>query len=281
MAKLEESPTYNKYSLEDLVILLKEIKNICLTYKGTKNSYASLHGAIIGLAQVKQAKSESVTDYAARIKNRVTSFFDSYVKVLKQQDENYLDLEKEADRKKVEDAVHDKYMAFIAIDKADPEIYKSLKDSLRQQYSVKQDNYPDTLAAAMEILNQNYKRKPKKQGSESGDKNEDQEVKSFAQKTKSGTKFWCFKCGRKECDPKKKDSCPMKDAEPTEWVAYKNMERNNQRSFAQKSEDANSVASNGSGITEASSTPSFQAFQFATFQFAEVNLKDDMSQVIL
>ncbi len=172
-------------------------------------------------------------------------------------------------------------MAFIAIDKADPEIYKSLKDSLRQQYSVKQDNYPKILATAMEILNQNYKRKPKKQGSESGDKNEDQEVKSFAQKTKSGTKFWCFKCGRKECDPKNKDSCPMKDAEPTEWVAYKNMERNNQRSFAQQSEDASSVASNGSGITEASGTPSFQAFQFATFQFAEVNLKDDMSQVIL
>ena len=49
--------------------------------------------------------------------------------------------------------------AYILIVKADHEIYKDLKDTMARQQSLGQGSYPKTLSEAMEILNQNQKRK--------------------------------------------------------------------------------------------------------------------------
>ena len=211
-------------------------------------------------------------------------------------------LKKTAEQRKViEDEAMEKHMAYLTINRSNKDICERLKDNMKEQHSLGQEQYPKTLARAMEILNQNYKSPRKHRNNDdnndrnnnsnqdnnnANDGNNNEDARLFAQMENRR----CFKCGRANC--RGKQGCPMKDKPPEEWAAnhaMMNMERDSTQSHAQVSTDDSSVAStitnNGTNTSNTSTNsnnrngmPTWMMFQ-ATYQFA--NLNCDIKDCIL
>ena len=282
--QLEEMNDYYTFSLTDPVRLLSEIKNICLTYKGVKHPCSILNNAVSGVASLKQLDDEHPKDFAEKVKNRVNILFDNFITICKEEDTDYLNKDP-TKRKEIEEAALEKYMAYLAIVKSSNNIYKDLKDNMKQQHSLGNKKYPETLTKAMEILNQNYSR-PRRTKSDDKDKDKDKEkdngqgrrdneVQSHAQTADT----WCFKCGRATC--KRDHTCTHKDKPPQEWAANKAMAIAS-RSFAQAQDEA-SVASSitASQVSTATENTNANANEdlpgwmnhFQILQFAEVPIE--------
>ena len=286
IVQLEERPDYIKFSLTDPVKLLAEIKKICLTYKGAKHPCFTLQNSVYGLATAKQEKNESTRDFAEKVKTRVNALTQNLEALILAKDPDFWDKRKE-ERKTIQEEALEECMASLMIIKSNNEIYKELKENMKQQHSLGTKQYPTKLAKSMEILNQNYKRPKGRATKKKDDKEKEEEVKSFVQKTvKEGHR--CFRCGKSDCTDKNK--CSHKDKPISEWAANKAMKIAD-RNFAQTQGhgDDQSVASASSqasqavsAITEASgnSGPQWMCL-FQIFQFAEVADEDFRLYILL
>ena len=132
-------------------------KSICLTYEGVKHPCSILNNAVSGVANLKQSDDEHPKDFAEKVKNRVNILFDNLINIFKEENSDCLNKDPKQ-RKAIEESALEKYMACLFIVKSSKNIYKDLKDNMKQQHLLGIKQYPETLTKAMEIWNQNYSR---------------------------------------------------------------------------------------------------------------------------
>ncbi len=262
-AKLEEDKDFSKCKLSDPVRLLAEIKKICLNCKGNKNGFAILLNTVTGVANAKQQDGETIKAYAERVKSRVESLVDGMMKMPQLIDSKH----QEVTTSKHDDLVAkacDKLAGYLLIARADHDVHKDLKDNMKQQQSLGQDPYPETLSKAMEILNQNYKRKRKPRTTSGGAQQTtaggstttpatEESTRSFAQEADDD--FVCFKCMKPGC--KGGATCPFKDKPKSQWAGLKILKKaqRSAASHAQGTRSSSRSTSNQSVVSSLTERP--------------------------
>ena len=87
--KLQEDPKFDDYQLGDPVELLKQIKKICMMYKGDKYICSVVLNSIKQLANTTQGFKESTKDHMEQVKARLETLRNNLNKLFQDQDEHY------------------------------------------------------------------------------------------------------------------------------------------------------------------------------------------------
>ena len=164
-------PDYQVKIKNDPIELLKVIKILMHDPERAKYPYASLTEAITRIINIKQYEKESLLDYSKRFK-QANDIFVSHVgnDILDKFTEHlpeYKNANDQATKDELKKKSFKKWMAFLIIKNSDQNKYGSLTNNLNSQFSMKVNQYPDTVTEAIDILN-NHKFDNTKKGGRNG-----------------------------------------------------------------------------------------------------------------
>ena len=280
--ELSREEDFHQKKRVDPVWLLKRIKHYCTTYKGTTYLPATHINAMHGVTSLRQYESETVLAHAERLKSRFATFWNGIdltgeptyhdlanTCVPADCDENKLTDE---ENKKILNAAKAKareaIMAYTLIVKSHDKRFKDLKDDLVRNTDQNITQYPDTLAAAMEMLitHERKHKRTNKEKEKSGKNNNnnnnkdkqrenpnDKVAASFAQLSSNNqlpNNWRCMKCGSKSCNGNK-GTCPKCDA-PADKQAWQIAMDKMDQSHAHAPVDTSSNTSTVSSVTQPS-----------------------------
>ena len=150
-------PDYESKIRNDPIELLKIIKVLMHDPERAKYPYASLTEAMTRVINIKQYEKESLLDYSKRFK-QVNDIFISHVgnDILDKFTEHlpeYKNASDQATKDELKRKSFKKWMAYLIIKNSDQNKYGSLTNNLSSQFSMKVNQYPDTVTEAIDILN--------------------------------------------------------------------------------------------------------------------------------
>ena len=138
------------------------------------------------------------------------------------------------DRKQVKEKVYKRYLAFLLMKGSDQAKYGSICKSLGSQFFLGNDQYPQDIQTATDILSNHkfdhaYYEKKKKEREKNNQKREENGNSSFAQASDKKT---CYACGKDHTLYK----CPVKDDIPrSQWhINKKKMNGHQKRQMLKK-----------------------------------------------
>ena len=217
--KLESLPEYKQLDEDDDVIgLLKLMKSLTFAKMNVQYEYWTLVSSMKKLFFLQQHRKETLPSYYRR--------FAAARDVVEEQNGSLFPTKiKEAATSDTEEVVRDKYHACIFLAGVDKARYGKLIDELNNAHLTGQENYPESVEAAMNMLSHRM------DGDEKNviiDFEEEEKLHetSFAQKGQhTGKNVTCFNCGKKgHIAP----NCPEKDSDDesqssagTSWYSQK------------------------------------------------------------
>ena len=138
------------------VALIKTIREIMHEPVREKYPFASMMEVMSRLINFKQQDHEGLLDFTNRFKQAKdvlkSHIGDEFLKPFVKKQAKYKESSTEK-QKSMEDEAWDKWIAYMMIRASDDKKYKSLKETMSSQYSMKQDQYPCDTDKAVEILN--------------------------------------------------------------------------------------------------------------------------------
>ena len=231
--RIEEHPEYAKI-VDDPIKLLHEIKT--LTHDTVRAQYpiASITDHMARWLNTKQHKDEGLSDYIKRAKyNRDivkihfgNKILHSYVKTTKEYKDLGTDLATATERKELCDNSFEQLSAYVMMRGSDSAKYGSMMKGFVSQFLMKNDQYPKTMADAMDVMSKHqfdekYYDRQKKNRDRNKQRNDDDDKKPKVEtnlyQKKDG--FACYCCGKKDHDASK---CPERESRSRDkWYANK------------------------------------------------------------
>ena len=273
-SRVEEHPDFETTIRDDPIELLKTINMLMHDTVRAKYPYASLHDIMMRLFNLRQQEHEHLTDYVKRFKQTkdvVKAHMGS--KWLEQFVEHTEEYQKETDTKQqseLKNQSFERYMAFILLRNSDQAKYRSLMNGLISQYSMENDQYPELITTAIDILanhkhdNYSLKKDEKYKKQDEDDNKSTTSETSFAQ----FNGVTCYCCGKKG---HKSPQCPEKDTRPRDQWAIRRAEQHLQAEA--DGDDDGSTASNATSGTNRS----FQNKGWSGLQVNLMNHEDSQS----
>ena len=263
-------PDYESKIRNDPIELLKIIKVLMHDPERAKYPYASLTEAMTRVINIKQYEKESLLDYSKRFK-QVNDIFISHVgnDILDKFTEHlpeYKNASDQATKDELKRKSFKKWMAYLIIKNSDQNKYGSLTNNLSSQFSMKVNQYPDTVTEAIDILNNhkfdstkgnnrggkgnnnnNNTQQARNNNQESGDNISTITEASFQQGDFGEGK--CFCCGKKG---HYSNQCRHKNKPKSEWAFAKAAQNfaasSDELSTNSNNNDDRSVSSEWSGL---------------------------------
>ena len=186
----------------DVVGLLRMVKDVAFDSNDRKYPHLQAARAWKQLSMIRQQDNEDLVDYYKRFWSVVEMVERSYGKIvpveIASREARY-----SADKDTIDARERDRFLAFMFMDGADKTVYGYLMRDLSGDYALGNENYPDTVEDALQVLalrtgTKGSKDRKHKTGGET----------SFAQTGTSKRKLKCWKC-QKEGHMKK--DCPEDD----------------------------------------------------------------------
>ena len=323
-AQLEGRDDFTAKILDDPVELLKAIKQHALNYKEHRYEMSIICDALKTWLLSKQKEGEGLIEYTKRYQtscevlesllggpivlpnfikqmeeykgNTAEEFLDSIA-----EEEQALPASTEESKKlkKLKETAFEQLKAYVYMENADKKVYGSLLNTLSQQQSLKHDQYPKTVLAAKQVLNNHRADNAKEKAKEKKDNSQrkqnpgngngngtDPNVSpvelSFAQLLKDKcnccgkTGHWAYQCHKKDSIPKE------------QWAI--NIAKKKDAAFAQSQaagngDDSGTVASNANPPSTVSAPATFKwsGAQLRRVKGVQLFLANqvDMSKVIL
>ena len=258
LAKIRSKANYEDVIRSNPIEMLKAIKEIALSYQETKYDMAVITDATKAFINLKQREGESLIDYTTRFKHARDIYKAVYRKVIlykttTEQPDYPTSPSSPEEYLKVEEIVNqqaDRWYAHLYLENSDRAKYGSLLTGLSTQKSLGTNQYPTTLADAIEVLsnrlfdkgwNHNYKKKKKE---ENKDENKDEEQPPLTMAQIEGK---CYCCG----SPKhRSNKCPERSTRAREdWVINKAAAAANLHTLSMQENDNASCATAPPSIT--------------------------------
>jgi len=251
--RIEEHPDFASKIVNDPIELLKAIKTLTQDTVRAQYPYLSMWTALRRLITMRQFDDESILDFVKRFKQQrdiVKShigkkFLDEFV----EHTENYRNENDPAKKAKMKDGAFDRAMAVLLMDTADKNKYGTLMRGYISQYSMKNDQYPETVRDAVDVLSnhkidQRYYDLKKKRRDERQNQDDDRSTATtetnLAQRGRESRQVTCYCCGKKGHTS---DKCSKRDEIPrNEWAI--NRAVNNMMSENEDNDDDESQAGN-------------------------------------
>jgi hypothetical protein len=208
---IEEHPDYETTICDDPIELLSKIKVLMHDPIRAKYPFALLTEVMIRMLNIKQIENEGLLDYVKRFKqSRDITKSHMGTDILGKFVENTRKYQEEEDAskmKEMKDRVFNKWMAYLLIRNSDQSKHGPLLNRLVSQFSMDNNQYPNNVMSATDILS-NYKHdwkgnqgKFKKNWKDSKKENDDgmpstntSSKTSCVQKSNAQT---CYCCGKK------------------------------------------------------------------------------------
>ena len=258
--RIEEHPDFTSKIEDDPIALLEAIKVLMHTTVRAQYPYITLLQAEQRFYALKQLEGEDLSVYLKRFKQARDVY--KSIAGTKANDEfieKSAEYQAETDRTKkteMKEAAFDEKCAILFICNSDQAKYGSVLKGLQSQFSLGNDQFPRTLAAAVDVLSNHrfdprYQENLKKQRERQAREREEARAgTSFAQRNGGSGTFVCYCCGQQGHSS---NTCPDKDRipKPQWWIkqqlqAWQNANQESERDDA-------SVQSNRSNRTTSSS----------------------------
>ena len=214
--KLKSTDDYETFNGEqDPVGLLKAIKTINFKFEDHRYFHHSIYEAHRNFYVFRQAQGQSNSEYLEQFKNQIDlleqhgeSFKDNSIYLDHDQRWKKLSARNQTDEKKQEakERCKEQYVAYAFIYKSDNDRYNKLKEELQNDYMKGNNNYPDTLVEAYQMLTNYRQPNNKKLGTKSSGVSFAQQGKNKNSKgnnsrnSNNNNKFAdyeCYKCHKK------------------------------------------------------------------------------------
>ena len=264
-------PDYQTKIKNDPIELLKVIKILMHDPERAKYPYSSLTKAMARIINIKQYDKENLLDYSKRFKQAKDIFVSHVGSDILDKFSEHLPEYKTAPNQTARDELKknsfNKWMACLIIENSDQSKYGTLNSNLSSQFSMKVNQYPDTITEAIDILNNHRFDNTKKggrngngNGNDNTNNNRNQQERnesndnvstiteaSFQQGNFGEGK--CFCCGKKG---HYSNQCRYKDKPKSEWAFAKAAQNfaasNDEQSTNTNNTDDRSVSSEWSGL---------------------------------
>ena len=274
--------------------LMKNIEALSYNYQESKYEIAIVADAIRTFVTLKQRDDESLISYMERFKaaskNMIAQKGSSFIL------SKYIETMEDYDSSNPEPSIKkafDEYLAYTFIVNSDNSKYGSLIKNLAQQQSLKNTQYPRTLTAASEALNEHkwddkYFELKKKRDANKRNQNDDSTISTTTTNTSNELELSfaqlenaCYCCGRKGHNSTK---CFKKDSIPrSEW--YINRLQKQEMEKLQQHLQVNNNNSNNDNESVASRrsspTASMQEWSGLHIQTDEDNNKYELKNSII
>ena len=233
LAKIRSKANYEDVIKSNPIEMIKTIKEIALSYQETKYDMAVITDATKAFINLKQREGESLIDYTTRFKHSRDIYQAVHGKVIlyKTSTEQLGYPTKpttQEDFNRIDDIVNqqtNRFYAYLYLENSDRAKYGSLITGLATQKALGTDQYPATLADAIEVLsnrrfnkgwNDSHKKKRKEDNKLDTTNNEDEDPPPLTMAQIEGK---CYCCG----SPKhRSNKCPEKGTRAREdWVINK------------------------------------------------------------
>ena len=235
-SKIQSRPNYDTEIKGDPIKLLEAIKQHALSYESTQYRMKTICDALKSVVNLKQREDESSIDYLKRYKAAWDVFYSHVGKNfcfprVVEEDPYYatastklastdLDVTKEGHQEihELKKSTMDAFRGYLYLENADRARYGSILSGLDSQFSLENDQYPKTLVAAQNVMQNHtydpeYKnRKKRKEDSQKGNKkSQNQEESGETPKlAMAQMKNVCWCCGKQHKLP----DCPSKMTTP-------------------------------------------------------------------
>ena len=192
VTKLESNKDYKTIMKEDDVIkLMKLIKSLCHENNETKYEYWNVSGTMIRLYKMRQKNDEKLVSYYKRFNNMVelAEVQGGLIvpEVLAKKEDNYQSNKDAASQK-----CRNKYLACVFLRGVNWNKHGSCIKELNNMYLSGHNNYPKSVADAVNHLSNYMDTNKKSDGNKEWKESSNEESRSFAQSTKA---LRCFNCG--------------------------------------------------------------------------------------
>lgn len=215
--KLESRTDWKSKIYGNAIELLKAIEEHSISFEDTKYEMVTIANALKNFINLRQKEDESLIDYVARFK--------SAKDILVAQIGGPIELKKykaNATSMTTTDDAFEMLIAYLLLENADKSKYGSIITNLQSQYTLGNNQYPEDLIHANQVLSNHRfdsswnQRKNRQQGANQSQQHHKQGPElSFAQKVE--IKCWC--CGMKN---HKVDACRRKEKIPhDQWAINK------------------------------------------------------------
>ena len=224
-AKIKSRSDFESKILNNPIELLNAIEEYSFSFQSNRYPFSVVTDSIKSLVNLKQREEESLLDYTARFKSArdvMISHLGGPIilsKILEEEDNTYMPGNTDSEEKAFK-----RWLAYLYINNCDRSKYGSLVTKLQEDYSLKKDEYPETLLDAVDVLSnkkfdkQYYDNKRKTRERSRGQEQDKTPELSFMQKND----IKCYCCGK---TGHKSPQCKNKAKPKGEWEIKKNPDK--------------------------------------------------------
>ena len=226
--RIEEHPDFENEIDDNPIKLLEVIKELQHSPMRARHPFITMVDAALRFQNMKQQENEDLHAYSTRFK-QLRDVYKSHVgtRILDHWAEHLVEcqtLQNDVARETFKDSIWDMYCAYMFLRNSDQAKYGSRLQDLQNQYALGNDQYPNTLTAAIDILanhklddkyreNQRRKREQaqterQSNSSSTGNTDDGSSARSFAQDTSHVICHCCGKKGHYAPDCNKRNSIP-------------------------------------------------------------------------